>query len=390
MDASGCVAWWRAGFGAVVYIARGSCSVGQIVIAASTNMSPRRQAARRIVESSDDESLPETWEEMQRNIEPVSPAVAPEQRQEVITIEDDAAPEPSFEVILSMSEPAPPEPAPPEPAPPEPAPPEPAPPEPAPPEPAPPEPAPPEPAPQEPAPDSPQPGPSGIQEINDDGTIDDERLEEQYFKGLDDSVGTILDDNKDYASFQRVVEMTSEGIQMVTVMMEHVRDTVNDLHTFKEAYRSSRRACKRKLEEYGELEVSCKKFKDQVDVHRHREQEASKSLQGAIEANEMLHRQIATVESECRNYMEQRDQAEAAVDQLKGKLTQEKTKTYNVKTYTAALKGAMEDKDKTIGRLEAELAQTRQRLHQFTRISVPRRSAAAQEESSSSSSDDEN
>ena len=385
------MAWWLDGFGAVVYIARGSCSVGQIVIAASTNMSPRRQAARRIVESSDDESLPETWEEMQRNIEPVSPAVAPEQRQEVITIEDDAAPEPSFEVILSMSEPAPPEPAPPEPAPQE-------------------------PAPQEPAPDSPQPGPSGIQEINDDGTIDDERLEEQYFKGLDDSVGTILDDNKDYASFQRVVEMTSEGIHMVTVMMEHFRATVNDLHNFKEAYRSSRRACKRKLEEYGELEASCKKFKDQVDVHRHREQEASKSFQEAsksfqeasksfqeasksfqeasksfqeaIEANEMLHRQIATVESEARDYMEQRDQAEAVVDQLKVKLTQEKSKTHNLKKYAAALKGVIGDKDKTIARLEAELTQTRTRLHQFTRISVPRRSAAAAQEDSSSSDDE--
>ena len=52
-------------------------------------MSPRRHQ-RRIVES-DDESLPETWEEMQRTLEPVSPA-APEQRQEpprAITIDDD-------------------------------------------------------------------------------------------------------------------------------------------------------------------------------------------------------------------------------------------------------------------------------------------------------------
>ena len=48
------------------------------MIAASTRMSPRRHA-RRIVESDDNESLPDTWEEMQRNIKPVSPAAAPEQ-----------------------------------------------------------------------------------------------------------------------------------------------------------------------------------------------------------------------------------------------------------------------------------------------------------------------
>jgi len=109
----------------------------------------------------------------------------------------------------------------------------------------------------------------------------------------------------------------------------------------------------------------------------------------AVEANVMLHRQIETVKSECRDYMEQRDQAEAAVDQLKVKLTQEKTKTYNLKKYTAALKGTLGDKDKTIARLEAELTQTRQRLHQFTRISVPRRLHQQQEDESSSSDEQE-
>ena len=125
-----------------------------------------------------------------------------------------------------------------------------------------------------------------------------------------------------------------------------------------------------------------------MDVHVHKEHEAVKTMQETMEANSMLHRQIETVKSEARDYMEQRDQAEAAVDQLKGKLSQEKTKTYNLKKYTAALKGVIGDKDKTIARLEAELAQTRQRLHQFTRISVPRRSAAAAHEESSSSDDE--
>ena len=379
------MAYW---FGFAVYIVRGPCSLGQIVITASTRMSPRRQvSSRRIVESSDEESLPETWEEMQRHVEPVSPAVAPEQRQ-VITIDDDddtpqqsqVGVEPSFEVLLSMTEdvPAPPPtesaPQPQEPEPPQdprrsPQPQEPVQPQ--------------DPRPPEPAPDSPQPGPSGIQEMNDDGT--DERLEEQYFRTIDESVGTIVDDNRDYASFQK---MKSDGIHIVNVMMEHFRDTVNDLHNFKEAYRSSRRACKRKLEKFGELEASCKKFKEQADGYASREQEAVRGMQEAIDANEILHRQLATVESEARDYMEQRDQAEAVVDQLKVKLTQEKSKTHNIKKYAAALKGVIGDKDKTIARLEVELTQTRTRLHQFTRISVPRGPAAAQGESSSSSEDE--
>ena len=122
-------------------------------------MSPRQP--RRIVES-DDESLPDTWEEMRRSYELVSPAGS-EQQQEavhrirlsdpprVITIEDDdndipqEAPlgdEPPFEVLISMMDDAP---APP----PQPAP----------------EPV-PEPEP-EPATESPQPGPSCIQESDD-------------------------------------------------------------------------------------------------------------------------------------------------------------------------------------------------------------------------------
>ena len=160
------------------------------------------------------------------------------------------------------------------------------------------------------------------------------------------------------------------------------------------AYRSSRRAHKRKIEERGELlfslQLQCKKAKDQVDVHRQREHEAMKSMHEAMEANSMLHRQIEIVESASRDYMEQRDQAENIVDQLKAKLTQEKSKVYKVKKYTAALKGAMQDKDKTIARLETELNQTRQRLHQFTQISVPRRSAQQEDESSSSDEEDDN
>ena len=143
-------------------------------------MSPRQP--RRIIDSSDDESLPETWEEMQRNIEPVSPASEQQEAvhriwlsdpPRVITIEDDDSPqepplgdEAPFEVLLSMVDDAPAPPAEPEPAP---RPPEP---EPAP---RPPELAPapaPEPEPVHNRSESPQPGPSGIHDDEKYGRIE--------------------------------------------------------------------------------------------------------------------------------------------------------------------------------------------------------------------------
>jgi len=164
-------------------------------------MSPRRQQ-RGIVESLDDESLPETWEEMQRNIEPVSPA-APEQRQ-VITIDDDDGPqeaplgdEPPFEVLLSMmaDAPVPPQEPAPESRPPEPEP------ESRPPE-SEPAPAPePEPAP-EPAPESPQPGPSGLQEPDDTGNY--ANYSEYYLNKIDECVGTLKRDNAEFKNAKRV------------------------------------------------------------------------------------------------------------------------------------------------------------------------------------------
>ena len=290
---------------------------------------------------------------MQRTLEPVSPAAAPEQPQ-VITIDDDeqAAPEPSFEVLLSMTESVPQEPAPesaPEPAPES--------------EPAP-EPAPP----QEPAqerPESPQSGPSGIQEPDDSGQYGD--YSEYYLSQIDECVGTLSRDNAECKHARRVIAKARGGITGINLMIERLQDVMDMYANYKEAYRVSRRVYKRKLEQFEEevqskVRVETNRFRDECDGY-------IKQTNEALAANEMLHRQISTVESESRDYMEQRDQAEAAVDQLKAKLSQEKTKVYNLKKYTAALKGAMEDKDKTIGRLEAELTQTRQRLHQFTRIS---------------------
>ena len=243
----------------------------------------------------------------------------------------------------------------------------------------------PEPAPAQERPESPQPGPSGLQESDEAGNYGD--YSEYYLSQIDDCVGTLTRDNAELKTAKRVIAKARGGIAGINLMIERLQDVMEMYTNYKEAYRVSRRVYKRKLEQFEEdvqsqVRVETKKFKDECDGYITQTNEA-------IDANVMLHRQIETVKSECRDYMEQRDQAEAAVDQLKAKLTQEKTKTYNLKKYTAALKGAMEDKDKTIARLEAELTQTRQRLHQFTRISVPRRSAAAQEESSSSD-DDEN
>ena len=110
----------------------------------------------------------------------------------------------------------------------------------------------------------------------------------------------------------------------------------------------------------------------------------------------MLHRQLEVERLEAIDYKEQHDQAEIAIDELKAKLAQEKSKVYNLKKYNNALKGTLADKDASIARLETELTQTRQRLHQFTRIKVQGRpayrqqgAAAAVQDSSSSSSEEE-
>jgi len=69
-----------------------------------------------------------------------------------------------------------------------------------------------------------------------------------------------------------------------------------------------------------------------------------KKTNEAYEANSILHRQIEMLNTEARDY---------------------------------------------IGRLETELNQTRQRLHQFTRISVPRRPTSVQQAAADESSEEE-
>jgi len=233
-------------------------------------MSPRRQQ-RGIVESLDDESLPETWEEMQRNIEPVSPA-APEQRQ-VITIDDDDGPqeaplgdEPPFEVLLSMmaDAPVPPQEPAPESRPPEP---ESQPPEPEP-ESRPPEPE-SEPAP-EPAPESPQPGPSGLQEPDDTGNY--ANYSEYYLNKIDECAGTLKRDNAEFKNAKRVITKAKNGLTGIHVMLNYFEDTVTLYNDYKEAYRVSRRVHKRKLDQYDEelesnVRSETKKFKDECDAH---------------------------------------------------------------------------------------------------------------------------
>ena len=304
----------------------------------------------------------------------------------MITIEDDDSPqepplgdEAPFEVLVSMVDDAPAPPAEPEPAPrppePEPAPrppePEPAPrppePEPAPrppePEPAPrpPELAPaPEPEPVHNRSESPQPGPSGI---HDDETIDELNTEEVFLRRIDDSVGTITIDDTEYSKAERVIDKATDGLHIVRMMMDQVKGTVFLLHDYKEAYRMSRRAQKRKIEECGELESKLqsesKKFKDAAEASDKKVKEAhdenvllQRQCKEAHDANGMLRRQLEVERLEAIDYKEQRDQAEIAIDELKAKLVQEKSKVYNLKKYNNALKGTLADMDASIARLE--------------------------------------
>ena len=317
----------------------------------------------------------------------------------MITIEDDDSPqepplgdEAPFEVLLSMVDDAPAPPAEPEPAP---RPPEPAP--------RPPELAPaPEPEPVHNRSESPQPGPSGI---HDDETMDELNTEEVFLRRIDDSVGTITIDDTEYSKAERVIDKATDGLHIVRMMMDQVKGTVFLLHDYKEAYRTTQRAQKRKIEECGELESKLqsesKKVKDAAEASDKKVKEArdenvllQRQCKEAHDANGMLHRQLEVERLEAIDYKEQRDQAEIAIDELKAKLAQEKSKVYNLKKYNNALTGTLADKDASIARLETELTQTRQRLHQCTRIKVQGRPAyrqqgAAVQDSSSSSSEEE-
>ena len=146
------------------------------------------------------------------------------------------------------------------------------------------------------------------------------------------------------------------------------------------------------------------KFKDAAEASEKKVKEAhdenvllQRHCNEARDGNEMLHRQLELERVEAIAYTEQRDQAEIAIDELKAKLAQEKSKVYNLKKYNNALKGTLADKDASIARLETELPQTRKHLHQVTRIKVQRRPAygqqgaagAAAEDSSALSSEEE-
>ena len=91
-----------------------------------------------------------------------------------------------------------------------------------------------------------------------------------------------------------------------------------------------------------------------------------------LDANDILVRDLETERRESHDYREQRDVAETDVEQLKVELAKAKSKAYRQRKYRVALKETIADKDARIARLEEELRQVRQRLHQFTRIAVPR------------------
>ena len=300
--------------------------------------------ARRIESDSEsDEEFPNAWEELRRRLEPVSPA-AEESREVIEIVDDPLGDEPPFEVLISYAAAEEPESQEPEPAPaPAPAP------APEPEEPEPEESAPEEPAPEQPAPEEPQPGPSGIQDDND------EEMEERWLSTIDRNCPSLGEDNDQYVEFEQCLETAMTGF---TAIMDKMRSTATLALDYKEAYRTSRRALKRKREDIALLEA---------DLDRER-----KRAREALDANEMLIRDMETEQRESREYKEQRDLAERDVTTLKSEMARMRHKAYTQKQYVKALKGTLEDKDATIARLEAELTQVRTRLHQFTRISVPR------------------
>ena len=285
---------------------------------------PKQQRRRRVSESSDDdESLPNAWEEMRRRLEPVSPAAAPsEESPEVIEIVDDTTPSkggsPPFRVIDSVVEEE--EPAPrPQPA---------------------------------PRPESPQPGPSGIQHQTDD---DDDIVEERWFCTIDRNVSTLSSDKKDYDDLESAIATAITGF---TAFADKFRAMGTLAYDYKEAYRACRKTLKRKREDCALAEAEVTREK-----RRFRE---------AIDANEMLIKDLENEQRQAHDFKEQRDLAEVDVAELKTELAKAKSKAYRQKRYRAALKETLADKDATIARLEAELSQVRQHLHQFTRTTCPR------------------
>ena len=286
-------------------------------------MASKRRRIDSDSESSDDE-FPNAWEELRRRLEPVSPAA--EESREVIEIADDPLDnETTFEILSSVvvEEPEP-EPAPapePEPAP----------------------------QPQAPRPDSPQPGPSGIQDE------EDEEMDERWLCTIDRNCPSLGEDKNEYADFEKCLETAMTGF---TAIMEKMRSTATLALDYKEAYRTSRRVLKRKREDNALLEA---------DLQRER-----KRAREALDANEMLIRDMETEQRESREYKEQRDLAERDVTTLKSEMARMKHKAYKEKQYVKALKETLADKDASIARLETELRQVRERLHQFTRIKCPR------------------
>ena len=216
---------------------------------------PRRRLES---ESSSDEELPNPWEEMKKRLEPVSPA--PSEEPEVIEIADDVTPSkggsPPFRVIDSIVEE--------------------------------------EPAPPAPRPQSPQPGPSGIQQ-ND---VDDD-VEERWLSTIDNNVGTLHEDNKDFDELESAIATAVTGF---TAFADKFRAMGTLAYDYKEAYRTSRGALKRKREELCSMTTELE-----------RERKRSREL---LDANEMLTRDLETERLESHDYKEQRDIAEQDLDQV--------------------------------------------------------------------------
>ena len=169
---------------------------------------------------------------------------------------------------------------------------------------------------------------------------------------IDKNVGTMESDNNEYDELKDALGTAVTGFM---AFVDKFKATATMAYNYKEAYRASRGVFKRKRESVAsELE---------------REKKRSKEL---LDANKMLVRDIGVERLEGIDYKEQRDMAEQDLDVVKTELAKARSRAHKQRQYVKALKETLADKDASIARLETELNQVRQRLHQFTRITCPR------------------
>ena len=96
-----------------------------------------------------------------------------------------------------------------------------------------------------PRPQSPQPGPSGIQQQQSDDD-DDEITEERWFSSIDKNVGTMANNQTDYDELKDALATAVTGFM---AFVDKFKATATLAYDYKEAYRASRRALRRKRQD---------------------------------------------------------------------------------------------------------------------------------------------